>query len=151
MTYNLTIIDGNLQPVSDALVTITRMSDAVVEFSGNTDANGTIAATLSNSITFNVVVSKNRLYQTYNLTTGTVTITVSYQIGTRLAFVGISQMTANPVRLRFSGISQMTANQVRLWFSGTPVLTQKNANLKFWGVSAAPCTDSELNYQVTTN
>jgi hypothetical protein len=136
MTYNLTITDGNLQPVSDALVTITRVSDAVVEFSGNTNASGAIAATLSNSIAFNVVVSKSRLSMKYTLTTGTVTITVSYQVGTRLAFVGISQMTANPVRLRFSG---------------TQVLTQKPVNLKFWGVSAEPCADGELTYQVTTN
>ncbi len=82
MTYNLTLIDGNNIPLQGFNVSISRNSDNVQEFSGDTDANGLISATLTDSTVFlvNIAKANGRLRTVFSLTTGTSTISTTKPI-----------------------------------------------------------------------
>jgi len=136
MTYNLTVVNGANQPIENAVVTIKRTSDNVVEFSGNTDASGVISATLTNSTAFTVEVSKLRLYRTYSLTTSTVTVNYTLTIS-----VPILNFTGGTFYGQYK-------NSLKLNFCGSYVPTKKESSLNFWGGSVREILPSKINIQV---
>jgi len=152
MTYNLTLIDGNNIPLQGFNVSISRNSDNVQEFSGDTDANGLISATLTDSTVFlvNIAKANGRLRTVFSLTTGTSTISTTKPIHLpTITSIGVSVNTKTipPIFSKQVSFSLKSLGVVVDWGTIPPKNYYRSTYYNV-GVTINTESKSELFYQI---